>query len=239
MMGDAGVFTPIAARYDRMNRILSVGRDLSWRARAFDLVSVDPRSVFDLACGTGDFAFAAAARYPEARVRGGDLTPAMLALAEEKRKGRSEGARVSFGLADASALPDGPAVDLVTCAFGFRNFPDPAAALAGCRRMLQPGGELLVLEFFRPRSRVVGACVSAWLAVASALFASGARREYAHLRRSIGAMLTEEAFAEAARAAGFVLRRRARFAPACTALLFSCGAPQAGLKLKKRVEDRG
>ena len=209
------LFTDIADGYDRLNRILSLGRDASWRRRAAAFAGGSPERIVDLACGTGDLTLALARRFPAATLVGIDLTPAMLALARRK----CTAPRFSFREGDAQRL-DLPAdsADLVTCAFGFRNFPDPAAALRECRRILRPGGELVVLEFFRPRSRLLGAATRAWLVLASRLFCARHADAYRHLRDSIATTLGETEFVALAEAAGLVADGRRFFIPCCTLL---------------------
>lgn len=215
------LFTRIAGRYDLLNRALTFGLDLSWRRRALALLEA-PTRVLDLATGTGDLALGLARRFPRARVTGLDLTPAMLAIARRRIARAGCAARVAFMEGDATRLPfaDG-AFDTVTCAFGFRNFPDPAAALAEAARVLVPGGTLLVLEFFRPASRVCAAATSAWLRLVAPLAAApGTRADYAYLRTSIARMCPASAFAGWARAVGLSLSRAAFYLPACHCLVF-------------------
>lgn len=215
-----GLFTRIAGRYDALNRVLTCGLDVTWRRRALAWLA-PPARVLDLATGTGDLALALARRFPRARVTGLDLTPAMLAVARRRAARAGVGRRVALveGRADALPFPDG-AFDAVTCAFGFRNFPDPKAALAEAARVLAPGGALLVLEFFRPGSRLCGWATSAWLRLVAPLAARGARADYAYLRISIARMCPAQTFAAWARAAGFSATRAAFFLPACHALAF-------------------
>ena len=133
-----GLFTRIAGRYDALNRVLTCGLDVTWRRRALAWLA-PPARVLDLATGTGDLALALARRFPRARVTGLDLTPAMLAVARRRAARAGVGRRVALveGRADALPFPNG-AFDAVTCAFGFRNFPDPKAALAEAARVLAP-----------------------------------------------------------------------------------------------------
>ena len=177
-------------------------------------------SALDLACGTGDFAAALLERHPSASITCVDLTPEMLDIARAKLANAPD---VRFLAADAQNLSpfgDG-SFDLVVCAFGFRNFPDKAKALAECRRILAPGGELVVLELFRPRSRLLGGIVRMWLAVVAAIFAGGSRKEYAYLRSSVAGTVTANEFIRMAKDAGFTSARRRFLFPAATALAFS------------------
>ena len=211
------LFTDIAGVYDRMNRILSLGLDRTWRRKAAVLVRDTPLRILDLACGTGDMAFALADRFPSADVVGVDLTPAMLELA--RRKNRSP--RISFREGDVQ-IPqvalDG--FDLVSCAFGFRNFPDKAAALSAALQALKPGGQLLVLEFFRSERAVLSFLTNAWLLLLSAVFARRTASAYAHLRRSMRTTLAAREFVVLAESLGFELVRRERCFPCCDIQLF-------------------
>ena len=179
------LFSSIADRYDRMNRVMSLALDRRWRRKVIADLDLPPRAnVLDLACGTGDFTAALLRRFPDARVTGVDLTPEMLSIARRKLAGYVQ---VTFREGDAQTLAGFPdaAFDLAVCAFGFRNFPEKGKALAACRRVLKPTGRLIVLELFRPRSRVFGALVNVWLAAVAFIFAHGARKAYAYLRRSV------------------------------------------------------
>ena len=218
------LFDGIAGIYDRMNRLLSLGMDRRWRRLAANGAAVRPGRVLDLACGTGDFAFAVARRFPDAEIAGVDLSSAMLDAA--RRKNRS--ARISFAKGDATDLADvrDGTFRLCVCAFGFRNFADRGKALREAGRVLAPGGELAVLEFFRPRNAALGFAVSAWTRLVASLFARGREPAYRYLRESIREMETESGFLSMAAEAGFRLRRRRWFFPCCTCLhLVNGGMP--------------
>ncbi len=182
------LFTDIAAIYDRMNHVLSLGLDRRWRRMAAADVKGTPTRILDLACGTGDFAFALARRFPEAEIVGVDLTPAMLEIARAK----NPSPRIRFMEGDACDLspctPQAPFA-LCSCAFGFRNFPDRRRALCEARRLLEPDGELLVLEFFRPGNALLGRITSAWLRLMAALFARRNTSAYRYLRESMDGMV--------------------------------------------------
>jgi ubiquinone/menaquinone biosynthesis methyltransferase len=141
------MFGRIAPRYDVMNRVLSGRSDVAWRRIAVGMLPPGRGAALDLACGTFDLGLEALRQGRCARVHGCDFCQPMLVAGAGKRTGRPLSATVG----DALRLPyaDG-AVDLAMVAYGWRNFPDPAAALCELARVVRPGGHLLILEFFRP-----------------------------------------------------------------------------------------
>lgn len=145
------MFDGIAPTYERVNRVLSAGRDAYWRHRAVQLAEIQPTDhVLDVACGTGDFARAFAAARP-ARVVGSDFSAGMLSLAATRP------APVEWCRADALVLPfANESFDVVSCAFGVRNFQNLDAGLREMRRILRPGGRVCILEFTMPKSRLFG-----------------------------------------------------------------------------------
>ena len=213
------LFARIAARYDTMNRIMSLGLDQFWRRTSLKRIELLPErcKILDLACGTGDFTIELAKHWPNAEITGVDLTPEMIDIARVKL---SEARNVTYLTGDAQNLSmlESKQFSLIVCAFGFRNFPDKAKALAECRRLLADGGRLVVLELFRPQSRILGAAVNTWLAVVSRIFASGASTEYRYLRKSIANTATAADFIAMARDCGFTLCRNSFFPPAATCL---------------------
>ncbi len=153
------MFAAIAGRYDLNNRLHSFGRDQAWRRKAVALAGVGPGDrVLDVACGTGDLTEAIARARP-ASVIGVDFTEPMLDRARLKatRQRRRPGVPVpEYRPGDAMRLPFGDAsFDVVSIAFGIRNVDDPARALREFRRVLGPGGRVVVLEFSEPRHRLV------------------------------------------------------------------------------------
>jgi ubiquinone/menaquinone biosynthesis methyltransferase len=156
------LFSTIADRYDLITVLLSYGRDRHWKHRLVSMASIDRSSAaLDLACGTGDLAYALHAR--GARVVGLDLTPRMIELARSKAPA---GARPAFLVGDMMALPfaDG-SFDLVTTGYGIRNVPTIGPALAEIRRVLRPGGVLLSLDFNRPSNLLMRSVYLAYLTV--------------------------------------------------------------------------
>ena len=151
------MFDGIAPDYDRLNHLMSLGVDRSWRRRALREI-VDARraqSILDIACGTGDFSLAIAGRmHPDSRITGLDLSEGMLAVMRDKvAKAGLEG-RISCEQGDSEAMRFADAsFDVVTIAFGIRNFAHREAALREILRVLKPGGRLVILELSVPENR--------------------------------------------------------------------------------------
>ena len=214
-----GLFSHIASRYDRMNRLMSLSQDRRWRRLALGCATMPPKgAVLDLACGTGDFTAEMLRLHPGTDVTGLDLTPEMIEIARAKL---GDGVRLISGDAQDLSMFQSGTFALIVCAFGFRNFPDKRRALAECRRVLRPGGELVVLELFRPESRMVGAFVNAWLSAIARLFARGASGEYAYLRKSVAGTVSTDEFAALAASEGFTVKCRRRFFPSATCIALS------------------
>jgi ubiquinone/menaquinone biosynthesis methyltransferase len=162
------LFSTIADRYDLITVLLSCGQDRRWKRRVAALTGAGPLThALDLACGTGDIAFAVAGR--GARVVGLDVTHRMVQLA--RLKAPASGAPVRFVTGDMMALPfRDEEFDVVTTGYGIRNVPDISGAIGEMRRVLKPGGTLLSLDFNRPLNPLVrGVYLTYLTAVGSAL----------------------------------------------------------------------
>lgn len=146
------MFAAIARSYDLNNRLHSLWQDQAWRRFAVRKADVKPGDrVLDVACGTGDLTLAFA-RSGAAGVVGLDFTGEMLDIARHKSQARGlPDERVQYLQGDAQDLPfDDASFDVVSIAFGIRNVLDPAKAVREFRRVLRPGGRLIVLEFAEP-----------------------------------------------------------------------------------------
>ncbi|GAB4176210.1 MAG: bifunctional demethylmenaquinone methyltransferase/2-methoxy-6-polyprenyl-1,4-benzoquinol methylase UbiE [Thalassobaculales bacterium] len=144
-----GVFTRVAPRYDLMNDLMSLGVHRLWKRAFVDRLAPRPgMRLLDVAGGTGDIAFAAAAR--GAGVTVCDLTESMVRVGRQRAAGRPGSERIDWLVGDAECLPVASAsLDAYTIAFGLRNVTRIDAALAEARRVLRPGGRFLCLEFSR------------------------------------------------------------------------------------------
>lgn len=148
------MFDAVAPRYDLLNRLLSAGIDRYWRSRTVRMMDDEqPRRVLDVATGTADLAIKIERMLHPRETVGIDLSTEMLdrGRAKIERKGLSP--RISLRKADAADLPfpDG-SFDAAFVAFGVRNFENLEAGLNDIRRVLRPGGSLIVLEFSMPRT---------------------------------------------------------------------------------------
>jgi len=192
------MFDRVAPRYDLANTVFSLGQDKGWRkaaARATRLAEGDV--AVDVACGTGALTRELEAAALGALVVGFDFSFEML----------RHGSRGRFAAGDALALPLADAsVDVVTIAFGLRNLPEPGQGLLEFRRVLRPGGRLVVCEFSSP---VVPVFREVYRRYLTRLMPVAARRltsdpeAYQYLARSIGAWPDQAGLARWLQEAGF------------------------------------
>ena len=174
------LFATIADRYDLITRLLSYGQDARWKATLVKMANARAgERALDLACGTGDIAFAVAES--GARTTGLDITHRMLQLASNRKppafakatagkQAASPKLESRFICGDMATLPFRSATfDLVTTGYGLRNVPDLDAAIDEIARVLKPGGRLLSLDFNRPESPIVRGAYLAYLTVVGGL----------------------------------------------------------------------
>lgn len=141
------MFDTISGTYDGLNRVISFGIDIKWRKRIVQqLAKRSPKTILDIATGTGDLAIALTGTGAE-KIVGLDLSPGMLEVGRAKVADKNLGGTIEMVLGDGEALPYGEgSFDAVTVAFGVRNFEDLEKGLSEIHRVLRPGGQLLVLE---------------------------------------------------------------------------------------------
>jgi len=157
------LFATIADRYDLITSLLSYGQDARWKRRLVALAEVRRgERALDLASGTGDIAFAVAARGGKAV--GLDITHRMLQLA------RAKSHAAPFVTGDMAALPFASgSCDLVTTGYGLRNVPDLQTAIDEIARVLKPGGRMLSLDFNKPQNAIVRGVYLIYLTAVGAL----------------------------------------------------------------------
>ena len=207
------MFDRVAPRYDLANTVFSLGQDKGWRQAAATATRLAAGEVaVDVACGTGALTRELQTMAPEALVLGVDFSHGMLARARPTGEAQSappDPPQPSLRLAagDALALPLADAsVDVVTIAFGLRNLPEPGQGLLEFRRVLRPGGRLVVCEFSAP---VVPVFREVYRRYLTRLMPVAARRltsdpeAYQYLARSIGAWPDQPGLARWMQEAGF------------------------------------
>lgn len=146
------MFDRIAPRYDLLNRLLSLGIDVSWRKRAISyLKPAQPAEILDVATGTADVAILMGKILNPTRVVGIDIANQMLELGRGKiaAQGLSEMISLETGDSERLRFADN-SFDAVTVAFGVRNFENLEKGLAEMYRVLRPNGRIVVLEFSKP-----------------------------------------------------------------------------------------
>lgn len=171
-MSNGSVFADIAGKYDRINRILSLGRDQAWRKRVVD--KLPQGRLLDLGGGTGAANEVLGARDVVAL----DPSPEMLSLNAADRRIVAVGEGLPF--ADGS-------FDAVFSAYVFRNLDSVETTVAEAARVLRPGGRLGVVGLGRPRSKVAAAFHRAGSSVVLPVVGTiaGSRNEYVYLNRSL------------------------------------------------------
>ena len=211
----AEMFDRVAPRYDRLNRILSTGRDVGWRRRTAALARMGPREIaLDVGVGTGDLAFGLLdASDPSVRIVGIDLSPLMIDAVRRRAAARVD-PRLAPLLASAAALPFADAsFDRVVAGFTVRNFGDLAVGLREMRRVLRAGGRAAILEFSTPPSAFIGLGYRLYLhqlVPRIAALLGGDAAAYRYLPRSVAAFPDADGLAELMRDAGFARVRYER-----------------------------
>lgn len=207
------MFDNIAPTYDKLNHIFSLSIDKVWRRRVVRKVRrMKPLRILDLATGTGDLAIKMAKRMPKARIMGVDLSENMLAVAAEKvrRQGLDDHIALYQGDAENLDLTDG-VVDVVTVAFGVRNFGNVDQGLQEIWRVLRSGGHIVVLEFSTPRNFLVRKLYQFYsnhFMKPIGGLVSRDRKAYEYLPDSIVEFSSPEEFLEQLQRAGFEQCRR-------------------------------
>ncbi len=200
------MFTAISPTYDKLNHVLSFNIDKRWRRKtvaAIAHIASDPIQVLDVCAGTFDLSLDTLARFSAAQITAVDFSAGMLQSGLEKIKGKN----ITPVCADALNLPfENGRFDVAVCGFGMRNLDDKAKGLAELRRVLKPGGQLLVLEFFKPSSflsRLFNKTYAEHILPSLGKFISGNKAAYTYLRDSIRGFLTTEEFKVLLQAQGF------------------------------------
>ncbi len=203
------MFDRISARYDLLNRLLSLRRDVIWRKRlAKALPPANDMHVIDIATGTGDVlltAFKQTANFGYGI--GVDPAGKMLSLAQLKTSEAHMSDKMSFVRADAVSLPfTSDTFDAATIAFGIRNIVEVETALQEMKRVLRPRGRLVILEFSMPSNPFLKAGYLLYfrhlLPLVGAVV-SGDKEAYRYLNRTVETFPYGEEFCKLMRTVGF------------------------------------
>ena len=207
------MFDRIAPVYDVMNTLMTAGLDARWRRAAARAARLEAgMRALDVACGTGRLTRElAAAVAPGGEAIGADISEGMLERARSAREGQASPPR--YQMANALALPfESHTFDAVTVAFGLRNMPDHAAAVAEMARVARPGGRIVVLEIAVPARGAARALYLTWFRHGVPLLGrlAGRSSAYRYLPASVREYPEPEGIADLMRSAGLTAVRWAR-----------------------------
>ena len=199
------MFGRIAPRYDRMNRLMTFGRDQSWRRLVVQQARLSPNShILDIASGTGDIAFEIRRQFPTATIVAADFALPMMQVGKTRPAGDS----VSWSAADALHLPfSDTSFNAVVSGFLFRNVLDIEHALAEQFRILQPGGRIVSLDTSPPPNNFLKPFTNFYLRriiPTVGRFITGDSDAYRYLPESTLAFKTPDEFIELMNQAGFI-----------------------------------
>lgn len=203
----AEMFDNISAKYDFLNHILSLGIDRGWRRKLLRLASqTKPKTILDVATGTGDLAIALADLKPD-RIIGVDISEGMLSYGHKKVEKKGLKGLITLQKGDSESLDFADnTFDAVTVAFGVRNFEHLEAGLAEMLRVTKPGGKIYILEFSQPEGfpfaqlykfyfKNILPLIGRWVSKDS--------RAYSYLPDSVEAFPYGEAFADILKRIGY------------------------------------
>lgn len=146
------MFDNVAGRYDFLNRLLSMGVDISWRRRLIkEMKAYKPSHILDMATGTADLAIMAAKALKDVTITGVDLSPNMVNHATDKVQKAQLSDRVKVVVGDSEKIRgERASYDAAMISFGVRNFENLKQGLSELHRVLKEGQPLMVLEFSKP-----------------------------------------------------------------------------------------
>lgn len=211
------IFNDIAPKYDLLNHLLSMNIDKGWRRKAMRYIGENEKGhLLDVACGTGDFSIAAL-RAGVRKVTGIDISENMVEVGRKKiaEAGLSSVIDLRTGDSEKMEFTEG-VFDVVTVAFGVRNFEHLELGLKEMQRVLKPGGKAIILEFSMPEHfpmkqmykfyfRSILPSIGGWI--------SGNKAAYSYLPESVMKFPQGHAFLDIMTACGFteVMRQKLSF----------------------------
>ncbi|MFP5041242.1 bifunctional demethylmenaquinone methyltransferase/2-methoxy-6-polyprenyl-1,4-benzoquinol methylase UbiE [Parasediminibacterium sp. JCM 36343] len=204
----ADMFDSIAFRYDFLNRFLSAGIDVWWRKKAISqLAALQPQMVLDVATGTADVALMTYDILHPQKIIGIDISEGMLNLGRKKITAKGLGNTIELYTGDSEHIAfDADTFDAVTVAFGVRNFQNLQKGLEDMRRVLKPGGKLVVLEFSKPKNGLFKGFYNIYMNIIAPAFGKMVAKNkdaYQYLNDSVQAFPEGGTFLDIMRQAGF------------------------------------
>ncbi|SOU87479.1 bifunctional demethylmenaquinone methyltransferase/2-methoxy-6-polyprenyl-1,4-benzoquinol methylase UbiE [Tenacibaculum dicentrarchi] len=147
----AKMFDNISEDYDGLNRVISLGIDVSWRKKVVKLIGENnPKKILDIATGTGDLALMMADLNPD-KIVGLDISAGMLEVGKQKIAKANLTDKIEMIVGDSEKMPfENNTFDAITVSFGVRNFENLNKGLTEIYRILKPGGKFVVLETSNP-----------------------------------------------------------------------------------------
>ncbi len=144
----ADMFDNISQNYDGLNRVITFGIDVKWRKKVVELVkATNPKTILDIATGTGDLAIMESKAIPNAKIIGLDISAGMLEVGKEKIKSLDLSNKIEMVLGNSENIPyQDNFFDAITVSYGVRNFENLDKGLLEIKRVLKPGGIFVVLE---------------------------------------------------------------------------------------------
>ena len=208
------LFDRIAGKYDFLNHLLSLNIDKLWRKKAVKAIDKDKivsGKCLDVAIGTADLAIELACQLKKQHatfsITGIDLSTEMMRIGEKKVEKRALQHCISFQQASALDMPfDDNIFDVVTCAYGVRNFSDLDKGLVEMQRVLRPGGQLMILEFSYPENRLIAWVYDLYfthILPAVGRLLSKDKTAYSYLNRSVKGFVWGNQMCERIAMAGF------------------------------------
>jgi len=148
----AEMFNKISHKYDFLNHFLSLGIDRKWRRKGIKLLAVEkPKYILDIATGTGDLAIESMRLNPD-KVIGIDISEGMLKVGNKKVQNKKLDDIITLMVGDSENLQfEDNNFDAVTVAFGVRNFENLNKGLKEMKRVIKPGGKVMIIEFSQPQ----------------------------------------------------------------------------------------
>lgn len=204
----AEMFDRIAGKYDFMNRLLSARVDITWRRRALNMLKKhNPQTIIDIATGTGDLAIMAYKILNPQHITGIDLSGQMLEVGRKKINKEGLSGKIVLQKGDSEHLSFADhSFDAATASFGVRNFENLEKGLSEIYRVLNSGGQLMILEFSRPKSSIFSGLYKFYMNIVAPQFAQAFtknKKAYQYLNKSSQAFPEREDFLNILKSVGF------------------------------------